>query len=344
MWVLQWLFLGRINPVFRKLGHIARREERPSIIVDIVKAMLKNKSVRFALVFLAIFYLVGFVGGILGEIFHFSLTPYEYEEIDYAAVRAGPSAVHWFGTDLIGRDLLTRVIFSMGTCVGLSVLVVLFSVAGGVIMGLLAGYFGGLKDAIIMRFGEVLSAVPPFFMFLYVTVSLRSRYDEFFYSFGGIGEFLINAGVVDFSLILFVMALFFWVGSARIIRSEALKLREMPYVDASRALGASPYRIILRHILPNIAGIIVLWVFSALGSVVLMEVGLSWLGLGIRPPHPSFGVIFSEIRDIRLLDTSPHMLIFPGIIVSLFIYSFFFLEMKLQLIIQTLYSKGGVKK
>lgn len=328
---------------FERLGKVARNEDSPSIIIDIVKAMLQNKIVRFALIFLAIFYLIGIVA-VLGEIFHFSPTPYDYEQIDYNAVRAGPSWAHWFGTDLIGRDVLTRVFFSMGTCVGLTILVALFSTPPGVILGLIAGYFGGWKDWLIMRTGEVLSAVPAFFMFLFITVSLRSRYDDFFYSLGGFGEYLLNAGVVDFSLIMLVMAMFFWVGSARIIRSETLKLREMPYVDAARALGAPPLRIILRHILPNIAGIIALWMFSVLGAVVIMEVGLSWLGLGIRPPHPSFGVLFSEVRDIRLLDTSPHLLIFPGIIVSLFIYSFFFLEMKLNLIIQTLYSKGSLKK
>lgn len=340
--VMKWLFSPWKNPKELERAGQVLREGRPSAIADIAKAMLSNKAVLFALVFLAIFYLVGFVA-IMGEVFNFSPTPYEYEQIDYKAVRAGPSLTHWFGTDLIGRDIFTRVLFSIGTCVGLSVLVVLFSVFTGVLLGLIAGYFGGWIDALIMRTGEVLSAVPPFFMFLYITVSLRSRYDELFYSLGGVGKFLLNSGFVDFSLILFVMSLFYWVSSARIIRSETLKLREMPYVDAARTLGASSSRILLRHILPNIAGIIVLWTFSALGSVVLMEVGLSWLGLGIRPPHPSFGVLFSEIRDIRLLETSAHMLVFPGVVVSLFIYSFFFLEMRLNLIIQTLYSKGGAK-
>lgn len=327
--------------IFEKFGATIRNKEKPSIIVDIAKAMLKNKIVVFASIYLVLFYLIGIVACFAG-FFDLPLTPYGYEEIDYSAVREGPSWLHWFGTDLIGRDVFTRVIFSIGTSVELSILVVLFGgLAIGVTLGLIAGYFGGWKDEIIMRIGEVFAMLPPFFMFLYLTLSLRPRYENFFYSLGGMGEWLIKEGIVDFSMIFFVFSLFYWVGSARIIRSETLKLREMPYVDAARVLGASPLRIIVRHILPNLLGIIVLWGFSALGSVVLLEVGLSFFGLGIRPPHPSFGVMFSEISSIRLLDTHPHLLIFPGIIVSLFIFSFAFLEMNLNRIIQTLYSKGG---
>jgi ABC-type dipeptide/oligopeptide/nickel transport system permease subunit len=301
----------------------------------------KNKIMIFLSALLLLFCLVG-----LANQFDLPLTPYDYEEIDYQAVRAGPSLTHWFGTDLIGRDMLTRVIFSMGTSVMLAILVVLFGgLIPGVTLGHIAGYFGGWIDEIIMRGGELLANVPPFFMFLYLTLSLRPRYDEFFYSFGGIGEWLLKEGIVDFSMIFIVFSMFYWLGSARVIRSQVLSLREMPYVDSARVLGASSFRIIIRHILPNNLGIIVLWMFQAMGAVVLTEVGLSFFGLGIRPPHPSFGVLFSEnINSIRILDACPHLLIFPGIIASVFILSFAFLEMNLNSILNSLYKKGGGEK
>jgi len=305
---------------------------------------LEGARSKIIFFFSSIFLLFCLVG--LANQFDLPLTPYGYEEIDYQAVRAGPSLAHWFGTDLIGRDMLTRVIFSMGTSVMLAILVVLFGgLIPGVTLGHIAGYFGGWIDEIIMRGGEVLANVPPFFMFLYLTLSLRPRYDEFFYSFGGVGEWLIKEGIVDFSMIFIVFSMFYWLGSARIIRSQVLSLREMPYVDSAKVLGASSLRIIIRHILPNNLGIIVLWMFQAMGAVVLTEVGLSFFGLGIRPPHPSFGVLFSEnINSIRILDTCPHLLIFPGVIASVFILSFAFLEMNLNSILNSLYKKGGEER
>lgn len=340
MWI-DWL-VGN-SKKFQRLNKL--KEEKPSIIKNIWQEMIRRKVVIFALIYLSIFFLAGIIA-IFAGFFDLSITPYGYEEIDYEAVRQGPSFAHWFGTDLIGRDMFTRIFFSIGTSVELAVLVVLFGgLIVGVTLGLIAGYFGGLIDWIIMRVGEIFATMPAFFMFLYLTLSFRSKYDEFFYSLGDMGEWLIKEGIVDFSMIFIVFSVFFWVGSARIIRSQVLTLREMPYIDAARVLGASSFRIIVRHIFPNLLGIIVLWMFSALGSVVLLEVGLSFFGLGIRPPHPSFGVLLSEnISSIRLLDAHPHLLIFPGVLISLFILSFAFLEINLNDIISRLYKKGGNEK
>lgn len=333
-----------LRMVWPKRKSPAETLSEPSLIKDVWKALLKNKLAVCALIFLAIFFLIGFTAALAG-LFDFSITPYGYDEIDYQAVKQGPSWSHWLGTDLIGRDILTRVIFSMGTTVELAILIVIFGgLVIGVALGLAAGYFGGKIDSIIMRLGEVLTIMPPFFMFLYLTMTLRPRYENLFYGMGSAGEWLIKEGIVDFSMIFLVFSLFFWVGSARIIRSETLKLREMPYIDASRILGASSFRIILRHILPNLLGIITLWVFEALGSAAMAEIGLSFFGLGIRPPHPSFGIMFSEISSVRLLGSYPHLLVFPGLIVSLFIFSFAFLQMKLDIILNTLYTKGGGKQ
>lgn len=398
---LKFLFFAVFRMIWPryKSPAIGMTDKDPSLIKDVWKAMLKNKSVIFALAYLSIFFLVGvytaFVGltndlphnetlviilsaflglgllaiikmpqksiknkitiGVMALSMFFSaiwlmnilgvpLTPYGYEQIDYGAVRQGPSLAHWFGTDLIGRDVFTRVIFSMGTTIELAILIVFFGgLVIGVALGLIAGYFGGKIDSLIMRVGELFAIMPPFFMFLYLTMTLRPRYENFFYSLGGTGEWLIKEGIVDFSMIFLVFSIFFWIGSARIIRSETLRLREMPYIDASRILGASPSRIILRHILPNLLGIITLWVFEALGSAAMAEIGVSWFGLGIRPPHPSFGVMFSEISSVRLLATYPHLLIFPGLVVSLFVFCFAFLQMKLDIILNTLYTKGGGK-
>ena len=312
---------------------------KPSLIKGILRELLKSKLVIVALVYIGFF----FLGGLIGPFFAL----YGYEYIDYDHVRESPSMAHWFGTDLVGRDIFTRVLYSMRTTIFLSILVAVFGgIAIGVALGLISGYFagrdfrkGGWIDALIMRLGEVLSSVPPFFMFLFLTVSLRPRYEEFFYSLGFVGDWVIKEGIVDFMTIFLIFSFFYWVGEARIIRAQTLTVKSLPYVDAARVLGAPTGRIILRHILPNISGVIILWIFSTLGSAALLEVGLSFLGLGIRPPHPSFGVMFSDISSVRLLAAYPHLLLFPAIFVSLYIFAFWKIEMDLNRIIQSLYGK-----
>lgn len=320
------------------------QEKRPSLVRDIFSEMIKDRLVVFALIYLGCFFAMGIVGPFFA--------PYGYDFIDYEHVREGPTALHWFGTDLIGRDIFTRILYSARTTILLSVVVAVFGgILVGTILGLVSGYFagrdfrkGGWIDSFIMRLGEVLSSVPSFFMFLFLTVTLRPRYEEFLYSLGAAGTWFINEGIVDFAMIFTVFSLFYWVGGARIIRAQTLSIKSLPYVDAARILGAPLKRIIFYHILPNVSGILILWTFSVLGSVALLEVGLSFLGLGIRPPHPSFGVMFSEISSVRLLGTYPHLLIFPAVFVCLYIFAFLRLEMELNRITQSLYMQAGKSK
>lgn len=315
-----------------------------SAAVAIFKQLARNKLTLAAIIYIGLFWLVGLVGIIqllLGAVgLEFPFTPYDYREQNLDIIRQGPSLAHPFGTDFLGGDMLTRVIISIRMAVMLSFLVILF---GGLILpiifGLISGYFGGIIDYLIMRVGEILDAVPGFFMILFITVSLRPRYEVLFDSFGSSWYWLIKEGIIDFGLIFLVLSVFFWVGGARIIRSQTFSLREMPYIDAARVLGASPWRIMRRHILPNLLGIIILSVFGTLASIILLDIGISFFGLGVRPPHPSFGILFSESANYQILASSPHLLIFPGVIVILYIFSLLFIEMNLNRIVSSFYSR-----
>ncbi len=309
-----------------------------SSAIAIMQILLRNKIALVAMIYVMLFYLVGL--GMTVEFFGVDLAPYDFREQNYDAIREGPSWSHPFGTDLLGRDLLTRVLYSMRTMVYLTILVI---ITGGLILpvglGLLAGYFGKKWDWIIMRFGEVLDAVPGFFMILFITVMLRPRYENMIASFGSDWYFLIREGIIDFLLILFVLTIFSWVRGARVIRAQTFSLREMPYVDSARVLGANHMRLILKHILPNLLGIIVLSVFSTLAAVVFLDIAISFFGLGIRPPHPSFGILFNETANVQVLRSSPHLLIFPGIIVIFFILSLFYIEKTLNVIVNAFTSR-----
>jgi len=303
-----------------------------SSVVAIGKTLIQNKIALAAILYIFLFYLVG----IFGTFF----APYDYREQNFEILRQGPTLAHPFGTDLLGRDILTRVLYSIRTLVFLTILVM---ITGGLVLpiglGVVAGYFGKKIDWLIMRSGEILDAVPGFFMILFITITLRPRYENFVSSWGEDWYFLIREGIIDFLLILFVLTLFSWVRGARVIRAQTFMLREMPYVDAARVLGARNRRIITKHIFPNLLGIVVLSVFSTLASVVFLDIAISFFGMGIRPPHPSFGTMFSESANIQILQGSPHMLIFPGILVILFIMSLFYIEKTLNVIVNAFTSQ-----
>ncbi len=309
-----------------------------SAAVAIFKQLISNKIALFAVIYVVLFYLVGIV--MTAEFFGVSIAPYDFREQNYEALRQGSSWSHPFGTDLLGRDQLTRVLYSMRTLVFLTILVM---ITGGLVLpvglGLVAGYFGKKWDWTIMRIGEIFDAIPGFFMIIFITVTLRPRYESIVDSLGSGWYFLIREGILDFLLILFVLTIFSWVKGARVIRAQTFTLREMPYVDSARVLGASHARIIMKHILPNLLGIIVLSLFSTLAAVVFLDIAIAFFGLGIRPPHPSFGILFNETANVQILRSSPHMLIFPGVIVILFIMSFFYIEKTLNVIVNAFYSR-----
>jgi oligopeptide transport system permease protein len=220
-----------------------------------------------------------------------------------------PTAQHWFGTDEHGRDVLSRVLYGAQISLLVGFVGALVSLVIGVLWGAIAGSAGGSVDSILMRIVDVLYSVPSI---IFVIVLLTT-----------VGEALKQVPAIKNSptmgkdlrlFILFVsLGAVSWLTMARIVRGQVLSLRTRPFVDASRALGASPLRILTRHIIPNVFGIVIVYLTLTVPSIVLYESFLSFLGLGIQPPMASWGTLLSEgVEQINAIRIYWWLIVFPG--------------------------------
>jgi peptide/nickel transport system permease protein/oligopeptide transport system permease protein len=220
-----------------------------------------------------------------------------------------PTAAHWFGTDVHGRDLLTRVFYGARISLLVGAVGAAVSLVIGVFWGAIAGYVGGRWDALMMRFVDILYSMPSIVFVIVLITTLETLFKDWLAK-------TFSPELANFARLLF---LFFglgavsWLTMARIVRGQVLGLRGRSFVDASRALGASHARIILRHIIPNIYGVIIVYVTLTIPSVILYESFLSYLGLGIQAPQASLGSLLAEgaaqINPIRIYWW---MIVFPG--------------------------------
>jgi peptide/nickel transport system permease protein len=248
---------------------------------------------RFGLAVAGLLVLVALFAPVLG--------PYPPEAIDLAAELAPPSAAHLLGAGENGIDVLTHVLHGARVSLIVSVFAVALSALVGVTLGGLAGYVGGLVDEAIMRAVDVLLAFPGILLAILITAVL--------------GPSLAN--------VVFALAFTGWTGYARVARAQVLTLRERDYVVAARALGASNARILLRHLLPNAAGPLLIQVTFALPGAILAEASLSFLGLGAPPGTPSWGALVDQ--GTQYLLVAPHVALFPGLALAVTVLGFNFL-------------------
>lgn len=213
----------------------------------------------------------------------------------------GPSLAHWFGLDELGRDILTRVLYGARISLLVSVVVVSISATAGMLVGSVAGYFGGIVDEAISRVIDILLAFPGLLLAIALVAVL--------------GPSLTN--------VVLALSLIGWVGYARLVRGQVLRAREFEFVHAARALGASTTRILLRHVIPTAIPAVTVQATLGMGSAILAEAALSFLGLGVQPPTPSWGTMLNGGR-IHLLD-APHLTIFPGVAIAVLVMGFNFL-------------------
>ena len=191
-------------------------------------------------------------------------------------------------------------------------------------LGMLAGYRRGWVDSLIMRVGEILASLPGLPMLVLINATMRERFVGWVETVEGwLGtDALTKSGFADYFLIFFVLSLFGWVGGARLIRTQVLTLGDSEYVIAARASGASTMRILYKHILPNVMPLVVVGASAALGAIALTEIGLTFLGVGIQPPQPSFGVLITEGASRTVLESHPQLLLVPATIVASTIFAF----------------------
>jgi peptide/nickel transport system permease protein len=219
------------------------------------------------------------------------------EHMDFSKVLEAPSFQHLFGTDALGRDLLSRVLLGARVSLSVGVMAVGLALAVGVLLGALAGYYGGWCDRLLMALVDIMLCFPAFFLILAVIAVL--------------GPNILN--------IMVIIGLTGWMGTARLVRAEILSLKEREFILASRALGAPGRWIIWRHLVPNSMGPVIVNAILGVSSAILIETGLSFLGIGVQPPTPSWGNILLDGK--AALGVAWWLTFFPGIMIFLTVLS-----------------------
>ncbi len=242
------------------------------------------------------------------------------DDIDLMNRFSGPSAAHFLGTDELGRDVFIRLLYGGRVSLFVGLTAAVFSAAIGTAIGLFAGYFGGRLDAVLMRVTDGVISLPLLPLLIVLAAVDMAKL--------GLPETFVQSENVSLFRIVLIVALFGWTTVARLVRSSALTLRERPFVLAAIAQGAGPGRIMGVHILPNLASPIIVATTLAAGNVILLESVLSFLGLGIQPPNPSWGNLLTNAQE--LIWTAPGLAVYPGLLIFLTVIAFNFLGDGLQ--------------
>jgi ABC-type dipeptide/oligopeptide/nickel transport system permease subunit len=255
---------------------------------------------------LAVASVVVLVGISLVAIFANRVAPYGYDDLDLNNIASGPTFKdhHLFGTDLLGRDYLSRVILGIRTSLWVAVFVAVLSTLIGTTLGAIAGYYGGQTDNLLMRFTDLVLTLPALAVLLVAAKYLGQNDSQ-------VGPFTLTQP----EKVALILAFLFWTGLARIVRGVFLSLREKEFVEAARAAGASDRRIIFRHILPNCVGPIAVTMTLVVALAILTEAALSFLGFGIQPPHPALGSLIAD-GESNGFDTW-WLVTFPGLVIVL---------------------------
>ncbi|MDO8670146.1 MAG: ABC transporter permease [Dehalococcoidia bacterium] len=276
---------------------------------------------RIALVCLIIIIVGLYITGIFAPL----LSPYSPMDQNLSAVEKGPSLAHWLGTDELGRDLLSRIIWGARTASIVSIIAVSLSTIIGVVLGSLAGYLGGWFDTLIMRVSDILFAFPSLLFVIFIAATVKPSavaFVEQMESSWGIRG-LARSGIVDYLVVFSALSVIAWPGMARLIRGQVLSVKRMEFVSAAQSVGASTKRIVFRHILPNCLSPVLVAVSMGLGGAVMSESVLSYLGVGIQPPNASWGAMIWENREMWRIH--PHLIFIPGGVVAVIIFAFNFI-------------------
>ena len=291
-------------------------ERSPSYWAISIRRLLRKKLGVACLTIILLMY----GSGILAPL----VTPYGFNDQDLSITKQSPSISHPFGTDRLGRDIFTRIVYGLRTTVIITVVtLVTGSLLIGISLGLLAGYFGRFIDTLIMRVGEVSSAFPEIFLVLIIISTVKTPVTVWVRKIEDIVGFdIVSLGVVDYLVLSLALAIFSWFGMARLVRGQVLQVRENQYVESARAIGVPTSRILMRHVLPNVMGPVIVMVSAGLAGVAGSEVLLSFLGIGIQPPTPSLGLMIFENGSISVLRSNPHLLLFPVLTLSMLLFTF----------------------
>lgn len=282
------------TPVARQSTN-AQEIVRPSTTYwqDVWRRLKKNRMAMAGLYMIVLIIALAIFGPMI--------SPYSYSDQDLNATNQPPSAAHWFGTDNLGRDLLTRVLFGARISLSVGFVASFIILTIGVIYGGISGFFGGWLDNLMMRIVDILWAVPLTLFVILLMVVMGPGLLTIFVALGSV----------------------YWVGMARIVRGQIISLKNQEFVLAARTIGASPWRILLRHLIPNAMGPIIVTVTLNIPNAIFTEAFLSFIGLGVSAPMASWGVLASE--GAQSIRAYPWQIFFPALAISLTMLAFNFL-------------------
>ena len=262
---------------------------------NIQPIFVKNKLALIGLVILILFIILSILVPVI--------TPYERDAIDLSMIETAPSREHLLGTDELGRDVLTRLLYGGRVSLGVGLAATVLQLVIGVTLGAIAGYYGGIADSIVMRLVDIMMCFP----FFVIAISMAA---------------IMEPGVVSLVLIIGILQ---WTNIARIVRVEILSLKQREFIEAGRVIGLNSFEMITRHLLPNLLAPLIVYTTLAIANGILLEAGLSFLGMGVRQPQPSWGNMLTAAQSMRVLQSQWWLRIPPGLMVFLTVLSINFL-------------------
>ena len=273
-------------------GALADSARAPSFVSRrtlVTRRFVKNRLAIASLALLVVMFVVAYAVP--------PLLPYSHTDIDYYALQSPPSPQHWFGTNAIGQDMLALVLRGMQKSMLIGLCVAVISTLIAATVGSVAGYFGGARDRALMWIVDLLLVVPSFILIAIITPRLKDA--------------------ANIALLIVFLAAFSWMISSRMVRGLTMSLREREYVQAARYMGVPSWRIIARHIVPNVASILIIDTALNVGAAILAETGLSYLGFGVQPPDVSLGTLIAD--GTKSATTFPWVFLFPAGVLVLII-------------------------
>ena len=258
--------------------------KKQSEFVRVFKELAKNKTAMLGLIILIIEVILAILAPVIA--------PYDYTAMDIVAAQQGPTMAHWFGTDELGRDIFSRVLYGARYSISMGVLAVIISTTIGMTIGSIAGYFGGWVDNLIMRLLDIIQSLPAMLLSIVLSAVLGPGY------FNTILALSVNG----------------MPASARMLRAQMMKVRGNEYIEAAQSINCSKFRIIVRHMIPNSFSPNIVQATMAIAHMIVMAASLSFIGLGIQPPTPEWGAMLTGAR--QFIRQCPHMVIFPGLAIA----------------------------
>ncbi len=299
-----------------RLQGLERARPTRTLWQDARRRLLQNRLCVAGLLILSLF--------LFAAIFGPYIAPYDFLAQDASRRLQGPSSDNWLGTDALGRDIFSRLLFGARTAALVATITTVISLFLGVSLGTAAGFLGGRVDAFIMWITDITMSIPGLLLAMLVNTALlypiQRWFDERYQATRN--PFYLNTLWLDFVLVFGTLALIAWPEFARLIRGQVLSIGHMPYIEAARSIGTSSPSIMRRHIVPNALGPVVVAVTQGMGGAIVLESSLSFLGIGVQPPNASWGSMLAD--SLSLWTTEPHLMIAPAATIGIITVAFVF--------------------